>query len=210
MSKDNGVKKTPSGKRSIIVTLLGTIIMIVIIVATLEISRRNISSFVTAQQKYIVSIESVFLIGFLVEMLARLINLIPHAPQMVEHSTRLRLFVRIIGYTIGSLSVISILSSNATLGISIGAVGGVVIAFATQNIAGSVLAAVLITGTRMIKVGEDITVNQVTGTVSDINLTHTLLSVGEDVVYVPNSLIISSMVKRRKRNSDKGSLPSKW
>ena len=97
------------------------------------------------------------------------------------------------------VSVISILASNATLGISIGAFAGVILAFSTQNIVGSVLAAIVILSTRMLRVGEESTINQTKGIIAEINLTNTVLSVGDNVVFVPNTMIISNMVQRKKR-----------
>jgi small-conductance mechanosensitive channel len=129
---------------------------------------------------------------------------------MVQHRTRLRLMVRIVGYSIALISIISILASNATLGISVGAIAGVVIAFATQNIIGSVLATVLILSTRMVRVGEEITIGQTKGVIAEINLTQTILSIDDNVVFVPNSMIISNVVQRRKRDLDKGANIRDW
>jgi small-conductance mechanosensitive channel len=212
MAKDleSITKMGASQKRAIAVTFFGSIITILLIIATLEISNRNISTFVVNQLKYILSIESTLLVTFVVEMLARLATLRSLTPQMMEHGMRVRLIVRIIGYSIGFLSVISILASNATLGISVGAIAGVVIAFATQNILGSLLAAILILGTHMVKVGEEITVGQTKGVVSDINLTHIVLSVEDDVVFIPNSLMVSSVVRRKKRDSGKNTGVNDW
>ncbi len=212
MSKsNNSLAKTPAPhKRSIIITLAGALVMIFAIIATLDISHRNINPFVTAQQKYILSLESTILVFFVVELVARLASTVSYAPRLLEHGSRLRLIIRIVGYTVGLLSVVSILASNAALGISVGAVAGVVIAFATQNIVGSVLAAVLLLGTRMVRVGEEISISGTKGVVSDIRLTYTVLSVDDDVVFVPNSLIISSLVRRKKRDSTPGASASDW
>ena len=216
MSKDNKVNEKPIvfQKRSIIITFLGTIITILLILVTLEVSHRNISTFVSSQQKYILAIEAAILAIFIVEMLGMLVRLLLPAPHMAEQGARLHLIVRIIGYAIASASVVSILASNPTLGISVGAIAGVVIAFATQNILGSVIATVLILSTRMVRVGEEITVgqtgSQTTGIVADIKLTHTVLSIGEKVVFVPNSLIVSSIVQRNKRNSGTDAGVREW
>jgi small-conductance mechanosensitive channel len=211
MNEVKTVKKPEiSHKKPIIITFFGSVIMILLITATLEISHRNLSPIITANQRYIVSIESILLIAFMVEMFARLATLRSHTPQMIEYGARLRLMIRIIGYSIGSLSVVSILASNATLGISVGAIAGVVIAFATQNILSSVLAAVLILSTRIVKVGEQITIGQTQGIVADINMTHVVLSVEGDVVYVPNSLVMSSIVRRKKRDSGGGTTIRDW
>jgi small-conductance mechanosensitive channel len=129
---------------------------------------------------------------------------------MIEHGTRLRLIVRITGYSISSLSVISILASNATLGISVGAITGITIAFAIQNIAGSMLATVFLVSNHRVRIGEEITVSQTKGIVSDIKLTHTILSIGDDVVFIPNSLVMSSIVRRKKRNLDKDISVHDW
>ena len=196
--------------RPLIITFIGTIVMIILVVATLDISRRNIDSFVSDQQKYILSIECSFLVVFLVEMLARLVTLHPRTARMAELGSRLRFIVRIVGYCVGLLSIVSILASNAALGISVGALVGALLVFSTQSIVGSVLAAVVIVGTRIVRVGEEINVVQITGTVSDINLTHTVISVEDDVVYIPNSVMITNAIRRKKRHTGKGTGPADW
>lgn len=200
-----------SQKRPLLIIFIGFILTIILIVITVDISHRGISSFVTAQQKYILAIESTLLVFLVVEMLARLTMLRSKRTQlMMEHGTGLRLIIRVFGYTIGSLSVISIIASNSTLGISVGAIAGVVIAFATQNTVGNVLAAIMILTTRVVRAGEEITVGTIKGIVADINLTHTILSVDDEVIFVPNSLVMSSMIRRRKRNAGKGIGVDDW
>jgi small-conductance mechanosensitive channel len=196
--------------RPVIITFSGTILMIILILATLDVSHRNVAPFITNQQKYILAIEAAGLAVFMVELALRLATLRLHTPKMEDQRNRIRLMVRIVGYTISAISVISILASNATLGISAGAILGVVIAFATQNIVGSMLAAVIILSTRMVRVGEEITVNQTKGVIAEINLTHTVLSVGENVVFVPNSMVISNIVQRQKRTLDKDAGARDW
>jgi small conductance mechanosensitive channel len=212
MSEDNKADEKPVvfNKRSVIITFSGLTITILLMLATLEVSHRDINKFITSQQKYILAILAVILAVFIVEILGRLVRLLLPAPQVVEQGARLRLIIRIIGYSIALISIVSILASNPTLGISVGAIAGVIIAFATQNILGSVIATVLILSTRMIRVGEEVTINQTKGIVSEINLTHTVLSIEENVVFVPNSLIVSSIVLRKKRNSSKGAGAHQW
>lgn len=201
MTQENtGTKKRAGSlKRTLIVTIIGVLILIALVIATVIIGKSNINGFVSDNQRYIISIEIIFMLVFFIEMLSRIITMRPSRTDLIDHSSIWRLIIRIVGYTLGTLSVISILASDTTLGISIGAIAGVVIAFAMQNIASSVLAAILIISTRMIKVGEEITINGITGTIADIGLTHTVLSVDEDVVMVPNSLIVANLVRRKKR-----------
>jgi small-conductance mechanosensitive channel len=191
--------------RGIFFLLAGTLLGIVLILVTLEISHRNIIRFVATQQKYIISAEAAILGVLLTEMLARISSHHLHERANVVFSTRFRIMIRITGYLIVIVSVISILASNPTLGISAGAIGGVVIAFATQNIIGNMLAAVTILNTRMVHIGEEITVSGVKGVVTNINLSHTVIHVDDDVVFIPNSVMVSQAVRRKKR-SDAG----KW
>jgi small-conductance mechanosensitive channel len=189
-------------KRPIIITLIGTVTMIILIIVTLEISQRNINTFISTQEKYILSIESIILVVFVVEMLARLVTLRQHTPKMREFQVHLRFIVRIVGYSVGLLSIISILASNATLGISVGAITGALIVVSAQNVLGSVWASIFIFTTRIIRIGEEVTVDQTKGTVADINLVHTVISVENDVVFIPNSVMISSAIRRKKRNTN--------
>jgi small-conductance mechanosensitive channel len=187
--------------RGIIFLLIGTLLGIALILVTLDISHRNIINFVVTQQKYIISAEAALLGVLLTEMLARIASHHLHERANIIFSTRFRIMVRIIGYVIVVISVISILASNPTLGISAGAIGGVVIAFAMQNIVGNMLAAVTILNTRMVHIGEEITVSGVKGVVTNINLSHTIIHVDEDVVFIPNSVMVSQTVRRKKRTN---------
>ena len=212
MSNDHKVveKLEVFKKRPIIITSIGAIATVILILVTLEISHRNLNSFISTQQKYIIALEAALLAAFVIEMLGRLVRLLLPSQHRVEQGARLHLIVRIIGYGIALICVVSILASNAALGISVGAIAGVVIAFATQNILGSVIAAIVILSTRMVRVGEEITIGQTKGIVSEINLIHTVLSVDDDVVFVPNSLVTSSMVQRKKRDSNKDASVHDW
>ena len=205
------VEKTGTSRNGhITVWLLGALVMIGLIVVTLEISHRNISTFISTQQKYIVSIETTILVAFIVEMLTRLDVFNSRFPHMVQHAARLRILIRIAGYSIGSLFVLSILASNPALGISVAAVAGVATAFATQNIIASISATVALTNGLIVKTGEEIKVNHISGKVADINLTHTVLSVADEVVFVPNSVLISSIVRRKKRVSGSDNNVRDW
>lgn len=192
-------EKSGSVKRNIILMVIGLLVLISLAVATAIISQNGINTFFTKNQRYILSIEIIVLAVFFIEMLAKIITLRSKNSEIAVHSSNWRLIIRIIGYTVGVLSVISILASNTTLGISVGAIAGVVIAFATQNISSSVLAAIVIVSTRMIRVGEVITIQNITGTITDIGLIHTHLSVDGDIIFIPNALIVANIVRRKKR-----------
>jgi small conductance mechanosensitive channel len=197
-------------KKPLIITLIGLLLSIFLIIATLEISHRGLITFVSTQQKYILAIESIILVTFVVELLVRLVAVLPRNARMLEVGTRLRFIVRVVGYSIGLLSIVAILASNSMLGISVGAIVGAVIVFSTQNIVGSVLASILIMGTRIIRVGEEITVGTNKGTVADINLTHTIVTSEDDVIFIPNSVMISTAIRRKKRSAARDIPTNDW
>jgi small-conductance mechanosensitive channel len=197
-------------KKPLVITLIGLLLSIFLIIATLEISHRGLITFVSTQQKYILAIESILLVTFVVELLVRLVAVLPRNALMLEVGTRLRFIVRVVGYSIGLLSIVAILASNSTLGISVSAIVGAVIVFSTQNIVGSVLASILIMGKRIIRVGEEITVGTNKGTVADINLTHTIIASEDDVIFIPNSVMISTAIRRRKRSAAHDTPTNDW
>ena len=197
MKSDNKIK--PISRRGIIVTVTGALVGIALILVTVELIHRNVIPFIVTRQRYIISVEVVMLGFFLTEMIARVSSYSLRAPERKHINTSFRLTIRIIGYLVVLVSVISILASNPTLGISMGAIAGVVIAFATQNVIGNVLAAILIINTRLVRIGEEVTVAGIKGTVADIRLSHTVIHVDDDVVYVPNTVMVSTALRRKKR-----------
>jgi small-conductance mechanosensitive channel len=103
--------------------------------------------------------------------------------------------------------VVAILSSKPTLGISVGAIVGVVVAFATQSTFASMLATVVLISARMVRAGEEISINQIKGTVLEIGLLYTIVAVENDVAYISNSLMISSIMRRKRRTPDQTARP---
>jgi small-conductance mechanosensitive channel len=198
---NTGNKNNADSRRWIVLLITGAFLGIVLILVTLEIIHRNIIPFAVNQQKYIISAEAALLGVLLTESLAQIASRTMHERANKIFTARFRIMIRITGYLIAIVSVISILASNPTLGISAGAIAGVVIAFATQNIIGNMLAAMTILNTHMVQIGEEITVSGVKGVVVDINLSHIIIHVDDDVVYVPNTLMVSQTVRRKKRTN---------
>jgi small-conductance mechanosensitive channel len=192
-------KVTTSLKGWGITAILGSVLGTVLILATLEIIHRNTIPAVVDQQKYVIGAEVAFLTIFLTEMIARFISRGVSALGNENARARLRNTTRIIGYFIAMIAVVSILASNPTLGISVGAVVGVIIAFATQSIIGNVIAAILILNIHLVRIGDEIVVSGLHGTVTDINLTHTVIKIADDAVFIPNSVMMSTPVQRKPR-----------
>ena len=96
------------------------------------------------------------------------------------------------------VSIISILASNPALAISIGTITGVIIGFASQNVTANVLAAGLLIATRTVRVGDTVTVAGNTGKIVDITLMYTVVETETGRVFVPNSMMVTTAVQRRK------------
>jgi small-conductance mechanosensitive channel len=207
---DMGGKRGFSLKRRYVMLPLGVILTIILIIVTIDISRRNLFELVSNQEKYIIGIEAAILFILIVELLVSIVTVRSRTRWITQLSTNLRLTVRIAGYSIAAVSVIAILSSNPTLGISIGAVFGVVVALATQNMLSSVMATIFLINTRMIRVGEEITISGTRGIIYQINVTNTIISIDDEIAYIPNSLIITSIIRRKKRNFNQDGSVNDW
>ena len=101
------------------------------------------------------------------------------------------------GYIILAIGVVSSLSSNPGLAIGIGTVTGVVIAFATQNLVGNVVAGVMLAIVRPVRIGDQVTVLASSGQVKEIALIYTILEDGENWYYVPSMVMFSNVVKKK-------------
>jgi len=207
---DMGGKRGFSLKRRYVMLPLGVILTIILIIVTIDISRRNLFELVSNQEKYIIGIEAAILFILIVELLVSIVTVRSRTRWITQLSTNLRLTVRIAGYSIAAVSVIAILSSNPTLGISIGAVFGVVVALATQNMLSSVMATFFLINNRMIRVGEEITISGTRGIIYQINVTNTIISIDDEIAYIPNSLIITSIIRRKKRNFNQDGSVNDW
>lgn len=99
----------------------------------------------------------------------------------------------------------STLASNPALAISIGAVSGIVIGLAAQNLLGNIIAGMIIAIIRPVRVGDDITISGSSGRVKEIALMYTILDAPENVYYIPNAVMFSNAVTRKKTSVNKDS-----
>lgn len=179
----------------VVVLVLG----VALIFATLEISRQELIPFVTANRDLIIAIEAALVSILLIEIIGRIIVAWFEEHGALAYGIYIRTAIRIAGYLIAVVSIISILASNPALAISIGTITGVIIGFASQNVTGNALAAVLLITTRTIRAGDTITVAGNTGEVKDITLLYTVIETETGRVFVPNNMMVTTAVQRRKR-----------
>jgi small conductance mechanosensitive channel len=174
------------------------IVAIALIFATIEISRLKIFPVITAQQDYIIAVEAAIISILLIEIISGIIIKWFSERGARVYGIYIRTIIRIVGYLVAVVVIISILASNPALAISIGTITGVIIGFASQNVTSNVLAASLIIATRTLRIGDTVTVAGNTGQIVDITLMYTVVENETVKVFVPNSMMVTTAVQKKK------------
>ena len=188
-------------KRSVLkrIILLGIILAITLTLSTLVLGPLIPPEFLLYTQ-----IAQFVLIGyFVMEIISNsAFRVVTAARQSNQTAKSIRSLIRILGSLIITAIIISYLSQNPALAASIGAITGVVIGFASQNVIGNLIAGMYLTITRPFKIEDRITVLGNSGKVSDIGLLYSgLLMDTGDTVLVPNNIIDNNVnnIARKKK-----------
>jgi small-conductance mechanosensitive channel len=192
----------PKATRITIVSLAFIFIFVCVILATGEISKIPGFEFIARHEKTIINSELTIFAVVLVEFIGRAIiqGFKRRGNESVGHN--IRAILRGVVYIILAIGIVSSLSSNPGLAIGIGTVTGVIIAFATQNLVGNVVAGVMLAIVRPVRVGDQITVLASSGQIKEIALIYTILEDGDNLYYVPSMVMFSNVVKRKKAPAD--------
>lgn len=118
--------------------------------------------------------------------------------------TRLRMvrrlvFVTIIVVGLGiALSQFQRLDKLANAVLASSAVLGLVLGFAAQKILANPLAGILLAISQPIRIGDSVTIEDETGRVDDLTLSHTFIDTGDGrLVIVPNEVVVTNVVVNR-------------
>jgi small-conductance mechanosensitive channel len=118
--------------------------------------------------------------------------------------TRLRLIRRLVFVVILligialALSQFDKLSKLATGLLASSAVIGLILGFAAQRVLANPLAGVMLAITQPIRIGDSIEIDDVSGRVDDVTLSHTFLDTGDGrLMVVPNEHVVSSVIFNR-------------
>ena len=118
--------------------------------------------------------------------------------------TRLRMirrlvFVVIIVVGLGiALSQFDKLNKLANAVLASSAVIGLVLGFAAQKILANPLAGILLAITQPIRIGDSVTIEDETGRVDDLTLSHTFIDTGDGrLMIVPNEIVVTNVVVNR-------------
>ncbi len=150
------------------------------------------------QRSHIIGIEVAAFSIIAVELFGKALVRRTQDASMMQIGMSLRAVFRTIAYLILSISLVAILSTNATLAISVGSFTGLVLAFASQNLIGNVIAGMLIAVSRPFRIGDEVTVMGNTGIVREVGTMFTVLDSGVHWTRVPNMLLLTTLIQQKK------------
>lgn len=180
------------------ISLAFIFVFVCVILVTGELSKLNGFGLLARHEKTVINSEFAIFSIVLVEFIGRAIIQAFKRRGNEPAGHNIRSILRGVVYIILAIGIVSSLSSDPGLAIGIGAVTGVVIAFATQNLVGNIVAGVMLAIVRPVRIGDDITVMAQTGQVKEIDLLYTVLEDGENWYYVPSMVMFSNVIKRKK------------
>jgi small conductance mechanosensitive channel len=201
--RDLNIENKKNTRRSVLkrIILLGIILAI-----TLSLSSLVLAPLIPPEFLLYTQIAQFVLIGyFIMEIISNSAYKVATAARQTNKTAKsIRSLIRILGSLIITAIVISYLSENPAFAASIGAITGIVIGFAAQNVIGNLIAGMYLTITRPFKIEDRITVLGNSGKVSDIGLLYSglLMDTGDTVLVPNNSLITTSIILRGRKKSD--------
>jgi small-conductance mechanosensitive channel len=141
---------------------------------------------------------------FVIGRATRLTSRVSEATVSRAAKTRLRLirrlvFVAIIVVGLGiALSQFDKLNKLANAVLASSAVIGLVLGFAAQKVLANPLAGILLAISQPIRIGDKVTIEEETGRVDDLTLSHTYIDTGDGrLVIVPNETVVTNVVVNR-------------
>ena len=148
----------------------------------------------------------VFLVGAIVAVRATTNDIIAGVPRMLgdARAGTLRLLCLLSGYLLVIMGALSLLRVPVTHLLVGGALTGVVIGIAAQQVLGNTFAGIMLVFARPFAVGEVVTIRSgalggtvsgtVSGTVIAITLTYVTLKTGDGMVMLPNSAVLAAAI----------------
>jgi len=183
-------------------TLLA-IVMVVIGVVTVALKTHFLSAdtrhtALDLQRSHILAMEVAAFSIIAIELFGKALVQRTRDAYMMQIGMSLRAVFRTVAYLILTISLVAILSTNSTLAISVGSFTGLVLAFASQNLIGNVIAGMFIAISRPFRMGDEVTVMGNTGIVREIGTMFTVLDSGDHWTRVPNMLLLTTLLQQKK------------
>jgi small conductance mechanosensitive channel len=190
-----------SAKNTIIKKIL---VSAIILFAILTMSTLFLESVLSLQELMYLQAAEVAVIGyFVLENLSTISYKLVLPGSSLETAKAIRSLVRITGTIIIIAVIISLLAQNPIVAASMSAISAFVVGFASQNLLANMISGLYLSIMRPFKIGDKITISNNSGIIYDIELIYTrLLTENGDIVLVPNSSMVSSIVILQRNVAD--------
>jgi small-conductance mechanosensitive channel len=180
----------------------------VIIGLTTQLDDDTWLSFLAPHKTKLIVVE-VGLFGVLsVELLVRSVSQYLRSRNAQQAAFVVRVSVRAACYAILTVSLVSLLAASPSLAIGVGSVTGLIIGLSAQATVGNAISGMVIAIARPFRIGDEITVMGVTGTVVEIAVMHTVLDTTDRLILVPSSTLMTQVVQRAKEGRRTGTSTS--
>lgn len=178
------------------IIILGIILTISLVISTLLLKPLIPTEYLVYFQVIQVAIVGYFIVDVISDTAY---NIVTAAKQSNQSAKSIRSIIRILSAIVMIAILASYVSQNPAIAASIGAVSGIVIGFASQNLIGNMIAGMYLAITRPFKIGDKITIFGNTGTVTDIGLLYCVLLMKDgDIVRAPSSLLLTTSIILRE------------
>ena len=158
-------------------------------------------TFLQLQRSHIISIEVGILSIVLIELIGRAFITRAKKSDIAQFGISIRAIFRVISYLALSIALISILASNPTLAISVGAFSGIVIGFASQSIIGNLIASLILVLARPFIHGDTISVAGTKGKIIEVGVIYTKVESEENILHIPNIFLLTNIIQRAKKQT---------
>ena len=197
MERSRHVQKG-SSFRSVLLIVMVVSIGIALVSLTVDIEAETpIWGFLFLHKTRVITAEIALMAVIVVEIAMRLVLRIYEAQNARQAGVAMRAVIRTVSYTIIGVVIVTILSSNPALAVSVGGMTGIIVGFAAQNLLANVLAGLLIALARPFRLDDQITVMGITGRVVEFGVMHTMIYTVDMVVLIPNSALMTQVIQRK-------------
>jgi len=158
-------------------------------------------TFLQLQRSHIIAIEVGILSIVLIELIGRALITRAKKSDIAQFGISIRAIFRVISYLALSIALISILASNPTLALSVGAFSGIVIGFASQSIIGNLIASLILVLARPFIHGDTISVAGTKGKIIEVGVIYTKVESEENILHIPNIFLLTNIIQRAKKQT---------
>lgn len=196
--KDHPNESIKNTKQKLVkkIIILGIILTISLVISTLLLKPLIPTEYLVYFQVIQVAIVGYFIVDVISDTAY---NIVTAAKQSNQSAKSIRSIIRILSAIVIVAILVSYVSQNPAIAASIGAVTGIVIGFAAQNLIGNMIAGMYLAITRPFIIGDKITIFGNTGTVTDIGLLYCVLLMKDgDIIRAPSSLLLTTSIILRE------------